>query len=369
MLKLFQKSLVLLIVQSALWSSQGLTQELPDYVADSTARNRFGVLPLPILFYTPETGIAGGGALLMIHRPDLRDTTRRPSSYLVDFIYTQKKQIIAEVSTDIYLSRGAYRLVGFVHFSRYPQKFYGIGNQTPDSFEEDYTSRTFRASLDALRKISGPISAGPSLFYEDRSLSDLTADGTLQSGTITGSTGGTTLGIGGVVQWDTRDNIFGPSAGQYFIASLRTSLPGSDFTFSNLTLDVRHYLDIGGMSTLAMQALAVVTSGTPPFYLLPELGGPNIMRGYYEGRYRDKKLLVVQTEYRIPIVWRFGGALFAGAGDVAPTLSKFTLHTIKPSYGFGLRYLFDPVEKMSIRIDFGFGKGTNGMYITANQAI
>ena len=92
------------------------------------------------------------------------------------------------------------------------------------------------------------------------------------------------------------------------------------------------------------------------------------MRGYYEGRYRDKKLLAMQTEYRIPIIWRFGAALFAGAGDVAPALSKFNLSSVKPSYGFGLRYLFDPVEKMCIRIDFGFGKGTSGMYITANEA-
>ncbi len=93
------------------------------------------------------------------------------------------------------------------------------------------------------------------------------------------------------------------------------------------------------------------------------------MRGYYEGRYRDKKLLVVQTEYRFPIVWRFGGVLFAGAGDVAPTLGQFALQTIKPSYGFGLRYMFDPLEKMRIRIDFGWGKGTSGMYVTANEAI
>jgi len=73
---------------------------------------------------------------------------------------------------------------------------------------------------------------------------------------------------------------------------------------------------------------------TPPFYLLPELGG-----------------------------------LFAGTGDVAPTLGKLKLHTIKRSCCFGLRYPFDPVEKMCIRIDFGFGKGTSGMYITANEAI
>jgi len=368
-LKLFHNAVLFIIALSMLCSPSGGAQEQPDEVTDTTRHARVGLLPLPIFFYTPETGVAGGGAILMLHRPEATDSAMRPSTYVLDLIYTQKKQIIAEVSTDMYLSRGAYRAVGFVHFSRYPQKFFGIGSETPDSFEEPYTSRTFRLSMDALGKITGSISAGPSLFYEDRSLSELTPDGMLQSGTITGSQGGTTLGIGGVIQWDTRDNIFMPSTGRYYAASLRTSIPGSDFTFSNFTLDVRHYLGMTEMSTLAVQALAVLTSGTPPFYMLAQLGGPNIMRGYFEGRYRDKTLLVMQTEYRFPIVWRFRGAAFAGVGDVAPGLSRFTLRTIKPSYGLGLRYVFDTVEKMTIRIDFGFGKGTNGMYITANEAI
>ena len=239
-LSVFNTYLLSLLALSVLWSSYAAAQELPDEIPDSTMHSRIGLLPLPIFYYTPETGIAGGAALLMLHRSIAGDTTLKPSSYLVDLIYTEKKQIIAELSTDTYLSRGAYRLTGFVHFSRYPQKFYGIGNETPDSFEEDYTSRTFRVSLDALRKIGGPISAGPSLFYEDRSLTELTPDGTLQSGSITGSQGGKTLGIGGVIQWDTRDNIFSPSTGRYGVASLKTSLPGSDFKFSNFTLDVRH---------------------------------------------------------------------------------------------------------------------------------
>jgi hypothetical protein len=93
------------------------------------------------------------------------------------------------------------------------------------------------------------------------------------------------------------------------------------------------------------------------------------MRGYLEGRYRDKNLLVVQTEYRFPLVWRFRGALFAGVGDVAPRLDRFTLDALKPSYGLGLRYLIDPVEKICIRFDFGFGRGTSGFYFTANEAI
>jgi len=29
----------------------------------------------------------------------------------------------------------------------------------------------------------------------------------------------------------------------------------------------------------------------------------------------------------------------------------------KHSYGFGIRYLFAPEEKINLRMDFGFGKG------------
>ena len=59
---------------------------------------------------------------------------------------------------------------------------------------------------------------------------------------------------------------------------------------------------------------------------------------------------------------------FAGVGGVAPALSQFAVNTTRATYGFGLRYLFDPIEKLNIRIDFGFGKNTSGLYITANEA-
>jgi hypothetical protein len=72
----------------------------------------------------------------------------------------------------------------------------------------------------------------------------------------------------------------------------------------------------GRKSVLALQAVATMTAGDVPFYMLAQLGGPNVMRGDYEGRYRDRELLAVQLEYRFPILWRFGGTAFAGIGMV-----------------------------------------------------
>jgi hypothetical protein len=110
-------------------------------------------------------------------------------------------------------------------------------------------------------------------------------------------------------------------------------------------------------------------SGSPPFYDLGLLGGSKLMRGTIMGRYRDKTYYVLQSEYRMPVlVWRFGLILFAGIGDVAPSVGKITISTVKPTYGLGIRFRFDELEKVEIRMDMGFGKGSNGVYFDINQA-
>jgi len=367
---LFWKYAIFLALHCALLCKCSVAQPRPDTPPDTASASRFGILPFPLLYYTPETGVAGGAALVCLYRAEVNDTSVRPSSIVVDLIYTQKKQIVAEVSPDIFLDRDTYRIMGSVHGSRYPLRFYGIGNTTPDALEESYTSRTIRLTLDALRRIAGDFSGGISLLYETQALSDLRSDGVLGPGTISGSRGGRTVGAGVVFHWDTRDNIFTPSSGHYYLLTLRTSKPGigSDFNFTSFTLDLRKFLGITEGSVLGIQALATMTAGDVPFYFLAQLGGSDAMRGYFEGRYRDKDLLAVQLEYRIPIFWRFGGAVFAGAGDVAPDLARFSLNQVKPALGFGLRYMYDLAEKLNVRVDVGFARNSSGVYITANEA-
>jgi hypothetical protein len=60
--------------------------------------------------------------------------------------------------------------------------------------------------------------------------------------------------------------------------------------------------------------------------------------------------------------------LLVGFSDVASSVGRITKSTVKPTYGFGIRFRFDELEKVEIRMDVGFGKGSNGIYFDINQA-
>jgi hypothetical protein len=112
--------------------------------------------------------------------------------------------------------------------------------------------------------------------------------------------------------------------------------------------------------------------GRSPFYLLPQMGNDELMRGYYGGRYRDRNLLVGQTELRYRIGERFGLVGFIGTGQVFN--KTFSFSEFKPNYGGGVRYFFDIEKGLSVRLDYGFGhqvtgeKRQGGFYIGLGQA-
>jgi outer membrane translocation and assembly module TamA len=111
-------------------------------------------------------------------------------------------------------------------------------------------------------------------------------------------------------------------------------------------------------------------SGDPPFDLLPQLGGDVLLRGYFQGRFRDKDLLAFQAEYRAPVWWKLGAAAFVSAGQVAPELSGLRIDAFHPAAGFGLRFLIQEEEGVQIRADFawGFDVESSGFYINIGEA-
>jgi outer membrane protein assembly factor BamA len=131
---------------------------------------------------------------------------------------------------------------------------------------------------------------------------------------------------------------------------------GSHYKFIRITLDVRQYFSLWETHVLAYQIYANVITGHPPFYKMSLFGGSNIMRGYYEGRYRDRDMLAFQAEYRLPVWWRFGIVGFAGYGDVAHRLSDFRIKDFKYSIGYGIRFGIDQQNRLNIRLDIGYGK-------------
>jgi outer membrane protein assembly factor BamA len=195
--------------------------------------------------------------------------------------------------------------------------------------------------------------------------------GMLASGDIPGSSGGSVSGLGFFMTHDSRDSIFYSTAGSFhqFSAMAFGRALGSDFSFNRFFFDLRKYVRLSSAQCLAFQARLLFQTGNPPFWRMGLLGGAESMRGYYLGRYRDKDMITLQAEYRwVPVFWRIGLVAFASLGDVVATFGGFDVGRFKYAYGLGLRFVFDPKQRLNLRLDFGFGKETSGIYFTAAEA-
>jgi outer membrane protein assembly factor BamA len=341
--------------------------------ADDDAKKeekKSGITALPVLFYTPDTRWAlGVGGL--VYFPLTKDpSVGRPSSISFITYYSQNKQFSFELNPDLYLSHG-YHIQFDLIYSDFPDKFYGIGNRTTADNEELFTSSYWKLSVESLKKVSAALNLGFQYFLDVTKMVKTEAGGRLASGDIPGSRGGTVSGFGYLMTYDTRDNIFYSTAGsfhQFSVMAFGRAL-GSDFTFSRVYLDLRRFLNITRSQTLALQSLFLLQTGDPPFWRMGLLGGDKSMRGYYLGRYRDKNMVCIQAEYRWVPVWRRVGLVgFVGLGDVTDKPSHFRLADFKYSYGCGLRFVLDKTQRLNVRIDFGFGKRTSGVYFTGGEA-
>ena len=325
-------------------------------------------LALPIIFYTPETEFGGGAFAQCLIKG--KKETDNPSTVLPVFIYTQRNQIISSFSGEFYWNDNANHLTGDISYIKYPDKFYGIGTNTVDSSEEDYTSKSFALELGFKRRMLPNTYAGLLYGFEHFKLSEIENGGLFDSGNIPGSNGGDLSKVLFSLVYDTRDDIQFPLSGHLhkLTMSIYDNAIGSDYDCASLTGDFREYFQLGESGVLAFQEYFRSTSGDVPFKIMPKLGGSEMMRGYYEGRFMDKNMYSIQSEYRQSVWWKLGFAAFAGFGDVAHNLDDFNTGDIKYSYGFGIRYNISDEYRTNIRADFGFGKDTSGFYMAFGEA-
>ncbi len=119
---------------------------------------------------------------------------------------------------------------------------------------------------------------------------------------------------------------------------------------------------------VAFQGYGFLTVGDVPFNELAQMGGDMIMRGYFQGSYRDKNLLAFQSEYRLQVLKRWGIVGFAGAGGISNAMGDFELKNVMPSYGGGLRFKINRKENVNLRMDYGFGNGQQNIYFFIAEA-
>ena len=132
-----------------------------------------------------------------------------------------------------------------------------------------------------------------------------------------------------------------------------------------MTLDIRYYKTWKEKLTFAVRFINDFNFGDPPFYDHAVLGGDKFVRGYGYGRYRDNNLSSLQTEFRLPVFWKFGIAVFGGLANIYSGSHHFKLRNFKYNFGLGIRFRVDKKDKTNLRMDYAVGQDDNdGFYVS-----
>ena len=333
-----------------------------------TVDNRF--LIFPFFLRSPETSWGFGGAAAYFFKPEKEDTAVRTSDVNLVGLYTLNEQVVFVLNSTVFFpeENQIFRFQG--SYSYYPDNFWGKGNETEYSAKEPYSLKQFFINPQVLYRVYKKFYAGMNYEYQMTSDVRYVSNGVFDQQNISGKDGGNTSGLGALVTWDTRNNAFSPSRGFFSEINFTsfTEILGSDFSFSSFSVDMRKYLRLRVSTVLALQGQGKLSKGDVPFRNLAMLGGSEMMRGYYKGRYADEDMIAFQAEVRQFLFWRIGVTGFVSTAQVSPEVSRFGIDRFHFAGGAGLRFLLNEKEKLNLRIDYGYSEDGGAVYVIFKEA-
>lgn len=161
------------------------------------------------------------------------------------------------------------------------------------------------------------------------------------------------------------------------------------FSFRRLDLEAQQQFAIYGSRRLTLHGWVSLTDTDAgqevPFYLQHTLGGrwnlrsvhddligsdgtDATLRGFRTFRFRDRNLLLLQAEYRIPLWGPVDATVFADAGKVASRRGDLDLRDLEHNVGFSLSLMRGPAT--AARVDVGLG-GEEGfqLFVTIRRGL
>lgn len=361
-LKYLFTSIAFSLITSTAYSQIKLIKKLFSSEEDTTRSSSF--LPLPVIGYSQETGAEFGAVSLYSFYTDRRDTLTRASRISGVATFTTKSQSNFQLKTDIWSPGNRYHYTGEFRYKNFPFNFYGTGNQTLESNEDRITQKFFRLNAAAEKAFGKLFYTGLSINYESHRFTDKESGGIYSTDpALKDKDGGKVLFLGVSQVIDSRNSNTYTTKGTYlklFYSYAPDLFGGTNFNGSTFRTDLRNFKSLNKKLVIGLNGTyQTIRGANTPFYLFPQLGNDEIMRGYYAGRYRDENLIALQTELRFRFHPRFGITGFAGTGTVYSN-SNFSVADLKPSYGGGFRYFFDIEKGLSIRMDYGIGEKRAG---------
>ncbi|HHQ6724538.1 TPA: BamA/TamA family outer membrane protein [Serratia fonticola] len=335
---------------------------------DSSKTIDWGVLPGP--FYTPELGLGIGTAVVGMYRPDSLDSVSQNSTLALKGFFSSTGAFGVGFENYSFFANDQWRFFASGSLNNMPTYFWGTGYQAGrhDGNKEKYTQQSFQIAPELLYRIANATYAGVGWDFSSTHASDPDGGESSLFKAQAAGTSSISSGISGSLSYDTRDFVSNASRGQFLSLSDTYFAPelGGDSRFNTLEGQYNAYYSLSEKSVLALDVYSRLTTGDVPWDRLSELGDDKRMRGYYQGRYRDRNTFSGQVEYRRKLNWRHGYVLWAGAGTLSHKTGVLGQGPWLPTVGAGYRFEFKP--RMNVRLDFGVGRESNGFYFQVGEA-
>ncbi len=317
--------------------------------------------------YATDTKLGLGLVAEGLYRTDRGDSTLRRSNVdLYGDITTANFYLIGIRGTHIF-PHDAQRLIYKVVFDSFDSEYWGIGYQEGNDDRNKCKMGRIQATVSAtyLRRMATNLYAGVTAVYDYLYARDIEKPSLLH-----GMDAHTwNVGVGLAVEYDSRDVLTNPQRGIYatLTQTFRPRFMGNEYAFSTTDFRFSLYRKTWKGAIIAGDMRGTLNFGNPSWGMMARLGNSYSMRGYYEGRYRDKHKLEAQVELRQHIWKRNSMVAWAGVGTVFDHFSAIEAQRLLPNFGIGYRWEFK--KNVNIRLDYGFGKaGQNSFIFNINEA-
>lgn len=354
----------------ALRAGKSWVNRILDYFNDSNKNKKhkrfdFSVIGGP--HYASDTKFGLGLVAAGLYRTDPNDSILPPSNVSLYGDFSSVGFYMLGVRGNHIAPKGRYRIDYHLYFYSFPADFWGIGYEMGDNDANKSDMKRWQAQAEVsfLFRVADNFYIGPMASYDYVIGKHIERPELLQ-----GMDQHTwNVGAGVSLVYDNRDNLTNPHRGIYLNINqmFRPGFMGNDYAFSTTAFRFDAYQRLGKGTVLAEDIRANLNFGNPSWGMMAELGGTHSMRGYYEGRYRDKHSLEATVELRQHVWKRNGIVVWVGAGTIFPKFSALRSKQILPNAGVGYRWEFK--KNVNVRLDYGFGKsGQSGFLFNINEA-
>ena len=356
--------------QDTLTKKKSLLTRFLDYFNDANKNKEHKKFDFSIIggpHYSTDTKLGIGLVAAGLYRANANDTLLPPSNVsLFGDVSTVGFYMLGIRGTHIF-PQDKYRADYTIYFYSFPCKFWGMGYDMGDDDSNKSDMKRWQARFKAsfLFHLGDNLYLGPMVSY------DYVIGRRIERPELLNGMDQHTwnIGAGFSAVYDTRDVLTYPHRGFYINLSqcFRPRFMGNDYAFSTTELQVDAYQRVWKGAILAEDFRTMLNLGNPSWGMMALLGNSNSMRGYYEGRYRDKHKMEAQVELRQHIWKRNSLTTWVGAGTVFHKFSEMRSRHILPNFGIGYRWEFK--KNVNVRLDYGFGKaGQTGFLFSINEA-